>query len=133
MPYPAAVTKSKTRVVITSIVIVVVVLLLAFAVRYRRDYGTFDVSATPVHLYVHGYRFEPLAQADVPAQVRAEFASGGRDLHQVGTWSLFPVVGGRSKNIVSPDSSHCVDIAAIKISGHYAFYQADDIRNNTSC
>lgn len=117
----------------TVIVIVVVVLLFASAVRYRRDYGTFDVSATPVHLYVHGYRFEPVAQADVPAQVRAEFAADGRDLRQVGTWSLFPVIGGRSKRIVSPDSSNCVNIAAIKTKGRYAFYQADDIGNNTSC
>ncbi|MBO1754642.1 hypothetical protein [Allobranchiibius sp. CTAmp26] len=113
------------------LVIVLVVLAAGSAIRYRHSYGTFDVMSRPVHLYVGGYRFEPTAQT--PEDVAA-FRPGAPHLHSVGTWSLFPIVGGRSKDIVTTDVGKCISEVAIELGHHQqAFYVMEDVANNPAC
>ena len=116
------------------VVIVIVLAALVSAIRYRHSYGTLNVSERPVHLYIDGYRFEPADQSALSAQELARFRPGAPHVHSVGTWSLLPVVGGRSHDIVTPDTGKCIGVAAIEL-GHArdAFYEIDDIANNPFC
>ncbi|MBO1766995.1 hypothetical protein [Allobranchiibius sp. GilTou38] len=120
---------------IAALLAIVVLLAAAVsAIRYRHAYGTFNVVVRPVHLYIGGYRFEPVDQVDLPPQELVRFRPGAPHLHSVGTWSLLPVVGGRSKDVITPDTGKCIALAAIELGhNHRAFYAMEDIANNPAC
>ena len=111
--------------------IVIVLAAGVSAIRYRHDYGTFNVAVRPVHLYIGGYRFEP---TDPTVVDLARFHPGMPHLRTVGTWSLLPAIGGRSKDVVTPDVGKCIGEVAIELGHHQeAFYVMEDVANNPAC
>ena len=121
-----------------ALVLAVTVMLLitagACALRYRHAYGTFDTGRQPVHLYINGVRYDPIATSEVWSEERVRSDPPASHQHSVGAWSLVPVVHLRSKDIVTVDPSNCVNTAAIALGrNHYAYYEINDVGINEGC
>lgn len=106
----------KAQAIAALLAVVIFAGLVVSAARYAHAYGTLNVVGRPVHLYIDGYRFEPVDRADLSAEELARFRPGAPHLHSVGTWSLFPVVGGAAKTS-SPQTATDVSLQRRSNSG----------------